>query len=169
MLTSWPKKARNQDVSVQAYQRLQLWRTETTEMVLEFIASSEDAKALLHSRKVNLSHDICENIQQFTTSPNIWAEVMNILQRAVDIDKTLRRQAARVNWWYSKPGSPFEPQKMSLTNGETNARENQPVLLIVAPGLVKRGKSTGADFDKEILLMPLEVSLAPPHDARVLV
>lgn len=169
MLTSSPKEARNQDISVKAYQRLELWRAETTEMVLEFIASSKEAESKLHERISNLCDYICESIEQFTTSPDIRAEVMNILQRAVDIDKTIRRQAARVTWRYCDPSSPFRSQQMSLTSGETNAEENQPVLMIVAPGLAKRGKSTGVDFDKETLLVLPEVSLTTYHVARVLV
>lgn len=163
MLTSSSKERQDRDISIEAYRKFQLWSADTTEMVLESIASSKDAESVLHDHISSLCNDIWLDIRQFTTNSDIQTEVSNILRRAVDIDQKIRRQAARVKWWYCKPQSKFQPLEMSLANGEANNIENQPVSLVVAPGLTKRGKSTGVDFDNEILLIPPEVSLTPYH------
>ena len=164
LLTNSPKERQDQDISIQAYRKFQLWSAETTEMALESIASSEDAESMLHDQISSFCNDIWLDVQQFTTSSDsdIQTEVLKILRRAVDIDQKIRRQAARVNWWYCEPQTKFKPHEMSLVSGEANI-ENQSVSLVVAPGLTKRGKSIGVDFDNEILLVPPEVSLTPHH------
>lgn len=129
-------------------------------MVLELTASSKDAESILDDRISSLCNDIRIDIEHFTSS-DIQTEVLNILRRAVDIDQKIRRQAARVKWFYCKPKDKFLPQEMSLANKEASNTENQSVLLVVAPGLMKRGKSNGVDFDNETLLVRSKVYLAP--------
>jgi hypothetical protein len=87
-----------------------------------------------------------------------------IIADAIALDKEISRQVARVEWVFPRRDakSPqFDPAIMELTQGETSSRTHQEVVLVVAPGLRKRGKSSGTDFDVENWLLPIEVSCEP--------
>ena len=50
---------------------------------------------------------------------------------------------------------------MELELGKMQPGDSENVMLISAPGMIKRGKSTGEEFDVENILVRMEVSLEP--------
>lgn len=47
---------------------------------------------------------------------------------------------------------------MTAEMGEVKPKPGQPIIMAIAPGLKKRGKSTGEDFEVENLLLKMDVS-----------
>lgn len=57
----------------------------------------------------------------------------------------------------NEPGT-FRGEIMELQPGERRAFEGQKVQLVVAPGLIKRGRSTGEDSEVTNVLLNMTVS-----------
>ena len=58
-------------------------------------------------------------------------------------------------------GMAFDPRIMRLENGQKQPAVARDVCLVIKPGMVKRGKSSGEDYGTEIVLLPMEVSVEP--------
>jgi hypothetical protein len=91
-------------------------------------------------------------------------QLLGILDEVLNLDKEISRQVAGVHWlfqerWFSPV---FDASTMVLEKGETPPEEKQHISLVTSPGFVKRGKSTGEDFDNVALLLPMEVSCWTP-------
>jgi hypothetical protein len=90
-----------------------------------------------------------------------------ILENAIALDREIHRQAARITWEFPPEDAHvrFNPKFMEAEKGQQRPGVDQQVLLVVAPGVTKRGKSDGQDFGgEEQLLVPMEVSCLLPGD-----
>lgn len=75
--------------------------------------------------------------------------MFDIVGEAITLDQELSRQVAKFSWVFeSEESDPSDSRKKYFQ-------------LPVAPGLKKRGKSSGEDFKTEISLLPVEVSYVP--------
>jgi hypothetical protein len=90
-------------------------------------------------------------------------QILGILDNALALDREISRQVARVDWVFGSEemSTMFDSRAMELEKGETPSTTNKEVLLVVAPAMTKRGKSTGEDFKVENTLLPMEVSCKP--------
>lgn len=78
-------------------------------------------------------------------------QVFNIVMEALIIDKMISKQVAEVTWLFD----------YDMARGERRASDVQNVWLVVAPGMIKRGKSTGEDFNVGNTLLEREVWYEP--------
>lgn len=77
----------------------------------------------------------------------------DILKNAINLDMELSRQVAKYSWVFET--GEFDTSTMDLV-GDYKPGEKD-IQLIVAPGVKKRGKSTGEDFNVEIPLLLTQV------------
>ncbi|GKT58453.1 hypothetical protein ColTof3_05792 [Colletotrichum tofieldiae] len=93
-------------------------------------------------------------------------DIWRILKDALALDKEINRQAARVSWIFYRIPAPFKSAEMELTSRDIQVTEGQMIHLVVAPGLRKRGKSSGEDFETDNQLLEAEVSWVPDQVPR---
>ncbi|KAL4944567.1 hypothetical protein BDV06DRAFT_220193 [Aspergillus oleicola] len=151
--------------------KYQMWSAEATALILQlcdFTEGSQEHKRVQITRK-EIREDFFTLAEQYlsTRSTAPGQGFRQILDTAMALDKEIHRQAARVTWEFLRPDAHvgFEPKLMEVEKGEQRPKPSQPVLLVVAPGVTKRGRSDGQDFQaEEQLLVPMEVSCQLPSD-----
>ncbi len=135
----------------------------TTGLLLDTADLNEggDAYNKLERQKTVIVDHIRKTIEQFQRRMNeaFEQELFKIINDAIALDREISRQVATVIWVFEN--GKFDPSSMELEAGENSNAENHEVQLIVAPGLKKRGKSTGEDFKVENMLLLMEVSCKP--------
>ncbi|RTE75132.1 hypothetical protein BHE90_010412 [Fusarium euwallaceae] len=85
----------------------------------------------------------------------------SIISEAYVVGKEISRQTARITWMFDLEKEPETPQlgaeTMELESGQ-HVKKTQEVSWVVAPGVMKRGKSTGEGFDHEEMLLKRIIS-----------
>ncbi|KAB8067987.1 hypothetical protein BDV29DRAFT_162829 [Aspergillus leporis] len=84
-----------------------------------------------------------------------------ILDGAIDLDREISSQVARIEWVLPSPeGLKFYSSMMAFMKGEQvpNTSADTEVCVVVCLAMMKRGRSTGEEFQTENLLIPMKVS-----------
>ncbi|KAL4790416.1 hypothetical protein BDV19DRAFT_394083 [Aspergillus venezuelensis] len=151
--------------------KYQMWSAEATALILQmcdFTEGSQEYRRVQITRK-EIREDFFSLAEQYlsarSTAPG--QDFRRILDAAMALDREIHRQAARISWEFLRPDAHFgfDLKLMEVEKGEQRPKPNQRVLLVVAPGVTKRGRSDGQDFQaEEQLLVPMEVSCQLPSD-----
>ncbi|KAI1414509.1 hypothetical protein F5Y13DRAFT_188173 [Hypoxylon sp. FL1857] len=124
-------------------QRLETWRATTAGLVLNCM-NEEDT-----TRNLQDKEDIMQDLQLVLNSLSrkpYENELDRILDAAIDLDKIISSQAAKVSWEFKRSPEEEHAQRQSLPETEE--------VVVVRPAMIKRGKSNGEDFDVENELLP---------------
>lgn len=105
--------------------------------------------------------DLCKQLAPITKSKydTLASQVSDIFKEALELDKLISKQVADIYWTdvTNKPER-LDEMSMELQQGEMRTENSQEVQLIVAPGLIKEGKSTGEDYEMKSILLKETVS-----------
>lgn len=144
----------------EAKRKFQIWRANTTNLLLnsEKIDEGDDLRRLNEP----LVKAICQSLSPFSKSKHQdLADVLFfIVQNAIDLDEMISMQLAEVIW-YSDCENTSQHFRHDLQRGEKQVDDTENTWLVSAPGMIKRGKSTGEDFDVENILLKMEVFCEP--------
>ncbi|KAL2856683.1 hypothetical protein BJY01DRAFT_242727 [Aspergillus pseudoustus] len=157
----------NPDIEIE--RKFQMWSADTTSLMLQmgdFEEGTEDYH-IFHNNLKSIRNEFWDLTGQFlvTRGPGPARELRRIIDDAISLDKQIHRQAARIKWELLEEGpTAYNPNEMEAEQGQERPSPNKQVLLAVAPGVKKQGKSDGQDFEKEQLLVPIEVSCQLPAD-----
>ncbi|RDW90563.1 uncharacterized protein DSM5745_02338 [Aspergillus mulundensis] len=151
--------------------KYQLWSAEASALILQmcdFAEGSQEYKRIQSTRK-EIREEFWSIAAQYlsTRGQAPGQDFRRILDNAMMLDREIHRQAARVTWEFPPEDAllRFNPKFMEAEKGQQRPKIDQQVLLVVAPGVTKRGKSDGQDFGgEEQLLVPMEVSCLLPND-----
>ncbi len=142
--------------SPDAKRKFQMWRANTTGLLIDAEKSDRDEDHGAH-RNINENKvkDLVQILRRVSKSSerDLDDQVSNIVSEALVIDKMISRQVAEVTWLFDSD------RTSTLDSGEKRGSHN--VCLVVAPGMIKRGKSTGAEFDIGNLLLETELWSEP--------
>ncbi|KAL4908448.1 hypothetical protein BDW74DRAFT_175130 [Aspergillus multicolor] len=93
-----------------------------------------------------------------------------IISDALTVDQLFSQQVARWTWQLlSEVPCRFDPEAMEMVNVDSGrkatASPNQDIFLVLAPALVKQGRSSGDDFDVAEVRLKAEVNgyIPPLH------
>ena len=107
------------------------------------------------------TQDFCKQLAPLTKSKyeGFSTQIFDIINEALDLDQLFSKQVADISWTMGadEAGS-FNEAIMELQQGEKRTLDGQKVQLVVAPGLIKRDKSTGEDYETESMLLTITVS-----------
>ena len=119
---------------------------------------------------------ICKYLILFSKSKDrdLNGQVFDIVKEAVELDKLISKQVAELQWLTLERNESrhLNAETMNVEQGKKPTDASQSVFLVLAPGLIKRGKSTGEDFDVQYILLKMEVScgeattFGPPVEAQ---
>ena len=122
--------------------------------------SREDDNGIDRRLNEHKVQDICNSLRPFSkSSPKELADqISHILNEALHIDKLISKQAAEVVWFAHELKGPrnLAQDPSELQRGERVVGDTHDVRWVLAPGMMKRGKSTGEDFDIENILLDIE-------------
>lgn len=90
--------------------------------------------------------------------------VGDIIEHSIKVDEQFCRQVAYMKWTWPMMGSEFDSATMEMDSlGQVSADGGKRILLTLAPGLSKFGRSTGDGFGTEqVLLKPKVAWLSLP-------
>ena len=93
----------------------------------------------------------------------LQSQLADLIKQTVRLDQDLSRQVASIRWSFDRGSSlSFDPSSMALPSNYQEPSEELKVRLVLAPGLIRRGRSSGDQFDKIVLLLKTEVTCENP-------
>ena len=138
-----------------------MWKANTSALLVDALKPDQE-KGMIMSRKLHdRVQDLCTQLAPLTKSKyeGLETQIHEIIYEALDLDELFSKQVADIYWTMGvgKPKS-FNEAIMELQQGEKRTVDGQKVQLVVAPGLIKRGRSTGEDYGMESILLRMTVS-----------
>lgn len=139
-----------------------MWSATTTGLILDAVVvdSKEEHHDLLNleKSKARIIGYIKDTIGRWSTPDNggFNDQLSAILDKALVLDREINRQVSKVEWifaWERSANNKFNPDTMDLEKGDTIPHKDAEVQFVVAPGVLKRGKSTGEGFRTEMCLL----------------
>lgn len=160
-----PVKNESLASGLEAKRKFQMWRANTTTLLLD---SKELEQRDNHGAPRRLNEkveSICESLRLFSKSrdKDLIDQLFRIVNEALNLDKLISKQVAEVIWDSDlhKDSGQFNQGLMEMWRGKKQTGDSENVWLVSAPGMIKRGKSTGEDFNVENILLKMEVAWEP--------
>lgn len=137
------RRAKDDTVSNKDEQELLAWRARTAILVSEEL--TEDDFSHAEQTKRSIIHEILA-VLKLLSDEDYDDEIGNILDDAINVDKVINSQAAKISWNFGTlPGEEDIKDSPPRESGE---------MMVVFPAMVKQGKSNGEDFDVQSVLLP---------------
>ncbi|KAL8852863.1 MAG: hypothetical protein Q9221_002239 [Calogaya cf. arnoldii] len=136
----------------------QTWRANTTNLLISADnLDGDDGHGAHQGNNQETVQEILHTLRPFSqlSDRDLADEVSNIVLEALVLDKMISRQVAEVTWLFDSE------QTSTLDSDDKRASDVHNVWLVVAPGMTKRGKSTGADFSLGSVLLEREIWYDP--------
>jgi hypothetical protein len=166
-----------QPAEYETEREFQIWKATTSNLALRYIKDENQALVQKAADSVHRDFVSCTLDVIGCFRPNsdeyLRIQLREISERSVALDQKMCRQVARFDWIFplARGPIPFDAQTMEVDLTEAAPQPGQYVDLAVAPGLMKRGTSTGENFDTELLLLKMTVSCLPlspvPNSTKV--
>ncbi len=141
-----------------------MWKATTASLILESM-KQQDQKWLQEKQEdsaYHLARLSLEAIGRYCQDPEggISEHLKDIIMKSLEIDQDIGKQAARIDLAFRGSEDPiaFDAGYMETGSREATPHPGQRVDLVVAPALVRQGKSTGEDFEISTLLLKMEVA-----------
>jgi hypothetical protein len=145
----------------EAERRFQMWKATTSALILESMNDDERENQNIEVWAREFSSSVLDTIVSLVrdSDEGILENLTEIIQSSIILDQKICRQSARVGWLFppSKSLLSFNPDSMAVEVGAPSPQRGQRIVMVVAPGLKKRGKSTGENFEIENLPLKMEV------------
>ncbi|CAI7638533.1 unnamed protein product [Penicillium discolor] len=156
----------SEDLVPDARQKCSMWRANTCNLML-------DAMELQREEVYDDRPEWVERIVGTVTKllypfsrekpATIRDRLQELFEMSIRLDQAISRQVAMVTWDFGAqiPG-PFDPTRMVLEGGSQPTGENLVARLVLAPGLLKRGRASGDRFDEITQVLSTVVSCELP-------
>ncbi|OTA85465.1 hypothetical protein M434DRAFT_36145 [Hypoxylon sp. CO27-5] len=120
----------------------------TTSLVLAYIKEG-DKTSSLHEKRMIIGE--MKTVLNSLTDEVYEAELDSILDAAINLDKVISSQIAKISWDFQRLRDEEHVHREASSDMED--------MVIVSPAMIKRGRSNGEDFDIEYVLLPREEEL----------
>lgn len=141
--------------------RYHMWRANTVNLLLDAVRLDRNPDGP-HDLPTPFSQHLAEDIEGWARSLTnsapgaVQHELVHIVQQFVDLDEGISEQVASLSWSFQSPICRFESASMEPQPGQPNLTDGQDGALVVAPALIKCGKSSGDDFDVTSALLKMQ-------------
>jgi hypothetical protein len=145
-----------------------MWRANTSNLLHE---ATEREETTVNDRRgaisKNYARQLYEVLVPYSLSHHqvVGARLSDIISQSLELDEQCSKQVANLRWTTIDPShftNAFNPRIMEVERGQTPPSPEQMVELVLAPSLVKWGKSSGEDFDVRTMLLKMEVAVQQP-------
>ncbi|GAP86711.1 putative conserved hypothetical protein [Rosellinia necatrix] len=138
-----------------------MWKANTTTLLVGSMGLDDDAgRNLRWTFAGEKAAQVASKLRCLTSTRTepLTAVIQEIIVEALELDLQISRQVARVDWVSSQHVDTwhFDPDSM-----EPEGNPDIYLNLILAPGLVKRGKSNGEDFGTIVTLLKMQAACGP--------
>ncbi|KAK0512136.1 hypothetical protein JMJ35_005264 [Cladonia borealis] len=160
------KPCRSDDLAEwsEAKRKYQMWKANTSTLLVNALKLDREEGQDMSGTLKERAQDLCAQLAPLTKSKyrRFTAQIFDIIREALDLDQLLSKQVADIFWTVGADGpKSFNEASMELQQAEKRAVDGQQVQLVVAPGLIKKGRSTGEDYEMTNILLRITVSCEP--------
>lgn len=138
-----------------------MWKANTSALLVDALNRDQEQGQGMGRKLRDKTQDLCTQLSPLTNSKyeGFAAQLSDIIKEALDLDQLFSKQVAEIYWTMGsdEPGN-FHEASMEVQQGEKRTVDGQKVQLVVAPGLIKRGRSTGEDYEMTSMLLRMTVS-----------
>ena len=138
-----------------------MWKANTSGLLIDALKLDQEKGQGMSRKLRHRTQDLCTQLSPLTTSEykGFATQLSDIISEALDLDQLFSKQVADMYWHMGAddPGK-FTEASMEMQQGEKHAVDGQKVQMVVAPGLIKRGRSTGDNYETESMLLKMTVS-----------
>ena len=138
-----------------------MWKANTSAFLVDALKFDQEQGYGMSEKSREKVQDLRKQLAPLTKSKNegVTTQIYEIVYEALDLDQLFSKQVAAIYWTVGVDEARyFNEALMELQHGEKRAVDGQKVQLVVAPGLIKRGRSTGEDYEIESILLKMTVS-----------
>ncbi|KAJ5163383.1 uncharacterized protein N7500_005213 [Penicillium coprophilum] len=143
------------------------WRANTSTMLIHLKSLDENIpRDDVHDFATRQSLALNKWLCRFSHSDPemLHSQLTDLIKQTVRLDQDLSRQVASIRWSFARGLSlMFNPSSMTLPSNYQVPSEALKVRLVLAPGITRRGRSSGDQFDKIVLLLKTEVTCEDPN------
>ena len=141
-----------------------MWKATTSTLLVDALKLDREEGQDLSRTLEDMAEELCTHLAPFIKSKykSFRAQIFDIIREALDLDQLFSKQVAEICWTFGadEPRN-FNEATMELQQAEKRAVDGQQVQFVVAPGLIKRGRSTGEDYETTTILLRTTVSCEP--------
>ena len=141
-----------------------MWKANTSTLLVDALKLERGEGQDISGRLREGAQGLCAKLAPLTKSryESLKAQMFAIIRQALDLDQLFSKQVADICWTFGADGPRrFNEASMELQHAEKHAVDGQEVHFVVAPGLIKRGRSTGEDYEMTSILLRTTVSCEP--------
>lgn len=150
------------DIVPDAKRKFHTWRATTTNIMMEILGLDreqvlKDASKLCQEQASLITNDLSDLLQP-SCRGTVEDLLIDIFDQSLILSEMIDTQLASITWSDTKrkhKAGQSDPHMMDFQY-EKSHPSHEPRRLVIAPGLVRRGKSSGDSFDVE------EVEILPP-------
>lgn len=144
--------------------KLHIWRANTIRLLLDSFDSKQksDIQKDMKAKKDDCVTRITNTIGPILESEeqDVKDQLSEIINKVYELDKEICQQVACIRLDFSARGRNetccvlLEKEELE---GGNNTEEQEAHYVVVAPGVIKRGRSTGEEFKNEYRLLEVEI------------
>ncbi|KAL8305960.1 hypothetical protein RB597_003398 [Gaeumannomyces tritici] len=160
------KRSNPEKIQLDAEHKFHDWKAHAIRHCLQSSRTDDDAVSSsdeLNSQLLNIVRGWLRPRQRRSIDNAAFARALaGILDQSLKIDKEISRQPTPVKWLLPEMSRRFnfDPSSMEeVDDKSTDHLSRRAVFVCVSPGLMRRGTSSGGDFDNERLIIPVGVSV----------
>lgn len=151
---------------IEAKRKFQIWRTNTNDLIRNALETNQQDDHDVQRKSIRYTvYGVFDVLSPFSKcrDKDLIGYLYHLFDEALDLDKLISSQVAEVTWVsdISKNAGKFNQDLMEPEPGKEQMGDSGNVMLVSAPGMIKRGKSTGEDFHVENMLLKMEVCWEP--------
>ncbi|EJT76943.1 hypothetical protein GGTG_06857 [Gaeumannomyces tritici R3-111a-1] len=159
------KRSNPEKIQLDAEHKFHDWKAHATRHCLQSSRTDDDAvnsSDELNSQLLNIVRGWLRPQQRWSIDNAAFARALaGILDQSLKIDKEISRQPTAVKWLLPEMSTRFnfDPSLMEEVDDKSTDLPRRAVFVCVSPGLMRRGTSSGGNFDNERLIIPVGVSV----------
>lgn len=144
-----------------ALRRYHMWRAMTAQMIFrtDTDEKEQDEWTRFENDLIQDHFGRVATVLEISMEGQFEISLRQIFRKALNLDRELSRQVAVVHWVFQDAKDHASAGAPDGGAHQDRASQNPQdgVHVIVAPGVTKRGKSSGEDFGEVITLVPAEI------------
>lgn len=160
-----------EDMIPDSRRKFHMWRANTSNLLINIMSLDDNSKDSESQFVEETVREITQRFSHFSTSDvcEIQTGLVDIIYKSLSLDEELSRQAIAVTFSFGTGYmlQPFRSETMvCVSDYEVKEEDSKFVSLVIAPGIFRRGQSSGEEFDKRIRLMKTDVACGVPRPDR---
>ncbi|GJC89219.1 hypothetical protein ColLi_12057 [Colletotrichum liriopes] len=169
------KKKKEVPENLETLRKYHIWKARTTLLLVDVLGLEGDGelsarRKLAEGKASKAAAELQPYAHPVFKKKDLELDLVDIIMQALELDLLIHKQAADISWLHMKELKTSEFDPVSMDNV---GNPGSHVWHVLSPGVVKRGKSNGEEFETVQCLLKSKVACGPspseagaPHGSR---